>query len=79
MKHRNLAPVLVLTALLTLSAATNASAEECTGNFFLTTQGQVDDMSGCSSVTGDLSIQGAGITNLDGLDGITSVGGALVI
>jgi hypothetical protein len=78
-KHRNLAPVLVLTALLTLSAATNASAEECTGNFFLTTQGQVDDMSGCSSVTGDLSIQGAGITNLDGLDGITSVGGALVI
>jgi hypothetical protein len=76
-KHRNLVSVLVLTALLTLSTATNASAQVC-ASLALTTQAEVDAVS-CSSVTGNLTIQGANITNLDGLGGITSVGGYLFI
>ena len=40
-KHRNLVPVLLLTALLTLSTATNASAQVC-ASLALTTQAQVD-------------------------------------
>ena len=40
-KHRNLAPVLVLTALLTLSTATTASAQVC-ASLTLTSQAQVE-------------------------------------
>ena len=78
-KDRNLAPLLVLTALLTLFIATNASAQVCADSFSLTTQAEVDAMSVCSSVTGDLTIRGANIENLDGLDALTSVGGFLWI
>ncbi len=53
-KHRNLVPALVLTALLTLSAATNASAQAC-ASLMLETQAEVDAVS-CSSVAGYLII-----------------------
>ena len=57
-------------ALLTLSTST-ASAQVC-ASLILTTQAQVDAVN-CSSVTGNILISGSDITNLDGLDGITSV------
>ena len=63
-------------ALLTLSATT-ASAQVCS-SLTLTTQAQVDVVN-CSSVRGDVNISGSDITNLNGLGGITSVGGDLWI
>ena len=47
--HRNLVSALVLTALLTLSTATDASAQVCAGDVFLKTQADVDAFN-CSSV-----------------------------
>jgi len=48
-----------------------------------TTQGQIDNFQsnypGCSSVEGSVSINGPGITNLLGLNVLTSVGGDLII
>jgi len=75
--HRSLVSALILTALLTLATATNASAQVC-ASLTLYTQAQVDAVS-CSSVTGDVYISGSDITNLNGLGGITSVGGNLYI
>jgi hypothetical protein len=69
--------ILALAALLTLFMATTASAQVCSA-LHLTTQAQVDAVS-CSSVTGDVSIGGSDITNLDGLGAVTSVGGDLDI
>jgi hypothetical protein len=63
-------------ALLTLSTTT-ASAQVC-ASLNLTTQAEVDAVS-CSSVTGNVTISGSDITNVDGLGGITLVGGYLEI
>lgn len=53
-------------------------AQTCTGDVTLTTPAEVDAFD-CSVVTGDLTVSGAEITNLDGLSSLTSVGGNLSI
>lgn len=63
-------------ALMTLST-TAAWAQVCP-SLTLTTQAQVDSIS-CNSVTGSVTIDGADIANVDGLGGITSVGGELAV
>jgi len=71
-------PALLLLGLLLLAAAPAAWAQTCTGNITLTTQAQVNAFN-CTTVTGNLTIQGAGITNLNGLSELTTVGGFLRI
>ena len=56
---RKLAPALVLSALLTLFTATNASAQGC-ASLTLTTQAQVDAVS-CRSVQVSLQIVSASV------------------
>ena len=56
-------------------------AQECVGDYNLTTQSEVDNFN-CTSVTGALIITGdytGNITNLDGLSELTSVGGNFII
>ncbi len=51
--------------------------------FFFTTQAQIDnfqsDYPGCTEIIGDVNIDGGGITNLEGLDVLTKIGGYLMI
>ncbi len=51
------------------------------GTINFTTQAQIDAFAtnypGCTEIEGNVVIQGAGITNLNGLSGVTSVGGDL--
>ncbi|NUQ22852.1 MAG: T9SS type A sorting domain-containing protein [Saprospiraceae bacterium] len=56
-------------------------SQGCVGSFTLTTQTQVDAFA-CTSTTGNLIIESAAIDpilNLDGLAGLTHVGGSLII
>ena len=55
-------------------ALPTAQAQDCSGNVTLSTQAEVDAFD-CSTVSGTLRVQGAGITDLDGLSELTSVGG----
>jgi len=69
--------MLVLMLPIALRGQSNCSPNDIT----LLSQADVDAlaMSGCTSVVGDLSIQGANINNLTGLANLTSIGGSLVI
>ncbi len=64
--------------ILILNSSGLLTAQVCSGDITLTTQAQVDAFS-CTSVTGYLIINGSGITNLNGLSGLTSVGDFLGI
>jgi len=50
-------------------------------DIYLTSQAEVDafSVSGCTTVTGNLRISGRGITSIEGLSNLTSVGGGLTI
>ena len=70
---RALLHALCLFAVVVL-VAPSAKAQVCEGDFELETQADVDAFD-CAEVTGGLTIDGNGITNLDGLSSLTSVGG----
>jgi hypothetical protein len=70
--------------LLILGLQGTAPAQNCNpGNITLTSQAAVDNFQNtygpCTDVTGNLTIQGNGITNVDGLADLTSVGGDLLV
>ena len=68
--------------MLPLLVGTNLFGQ-CPTNLPLVSQAQVDSFSmlypTCTEITGDLVIQGSGITNLNGLVNITSITGNLII
>ena len=72
--------IVALCCLATLLAALPniTSAGVCAGDTILTSQAQVDSFT-CSEVTVSLVIIGAGITQVDSLSSLTSVGGNLTI
>ena len=69
--------VLTRSALLLL-AATPVAAQVCEGPITLSSQAEVDAFD-CTEVTSDLTVRGFDIWNLDGLAGLTAVGGYLII
>jgi hypothetical protein len=74
--------LLLITAVLISIAA--ATAQSCLPEgITFSTQEQIDNFQtnypGCTEIEGNVKIQGAGITNLNGLSVITSIGGFLFI
>ncbi|GLR20039.1 T9SS type A sorting domain-containing protein [Portibacter lacus] len=68
-----------LLILLVLGAITKLDAQSCSPGT-ITTQAQIDDLSAnCSMISGDLIIEGAGITDLDPLYSIKSVTGDVIV
>ncbi|WP_460975280.1 immunoglobulin domain-containing protein [Spirosoma knui] len=69
-----------LLALLFLPLLSSIASAQC-DNITLSTQQQVDAFaqSGCTTISGNLTISGPDITNLDGLSSLTSVGGSVYI
>lgn len=67
--------------LLLLSLSINAQCPS--GNLVLTSQAEIDNFStnypSCTSSLYNITVQGSDITNLDGLNAITSIGGDFVI
>jgi len=53
----------------------------CEGDYVLTSQDDVDSFAetGCNIISGNLRIEGPNITDLDGLSGLTSIGGDMLI
>jgi hypothetical protein len=71
----------IYTLLAALVWSAGVYSQGCVGSFTLTTQTQVDAFA-CTSTTGNLIIESAAIDpimNLDGLAGLTHVGGNLII
>ena len=68
-------------ACLSLLNSGLALAADCPeASYTLTTQAEVDNFpADCDTVTGDLRVEGGGITNLNGLASISVVGEALLI
>jgi hypothetical protein len=69
--------LILFLSLLMLNYPASLHAQECVGDYYLTTQTEVDNFN-CTRVTGSLTIIEAitgNITNIDGLYGLTSVGG----
>ncbi len=74
---------LLLIAVMLISFAT-ANAQSCLPEgIIFSTQEQIDnfqsDYPGCTEIEGNVRIQGAGITNLNGLSVLTAIGGSLQI
>jgi hypothetical protein len=56
--------------------------EVCTGNYIIDdidTSGDINALSGCTEITGSLTIKNTTLTNLTGLENITNIGGDLRI
>jgi hypothetical protein len=75
---------IVIIFLLTLTTGLPAFAQTCgAGGITLSTQADIDNFAinypGCTQTLGYVLIEGADITNLNGLSGLTAVGGALII
>ncbi|WP_394830196.1 chitobiase/beta-hexosaminidase C-terminal domain-containing protein [Pendulispora rubella] len=51
----------------------------CKGNFTASTSSQLDALSGCREITGNLTIEGRGIWNLAALGSLERVGGSLTV
>ena len=68
----------LLLALLLLAPPVASTAQTCASNFALTLQAEVDAFD-CTTVTGELRIGGADISNLDGLSELSVIGGRLYI
>ena len=72
-------------SLVAIATLFNISANAACpmGNLTLSTQAQVDafpvNYPGCSNLSVNLTIQGADITNLDGLSGLVTIDGILLI
>ena len=71
-------------AILILLSSFHATAQTCgAGGFTFTTQAQIDafptNNPTCTQVIGNITISGAGITNLNGLAQLTAIGGYLII
>ncbi|MDO8368699.1 MAG: T9SS type A sorting domain-containing protein [Saprospiraceae bacterium] len=70
-------------ALLLLSCCPWLAAQCPLGDVTFSTQGQIDSFQinypGCTDIPGNVTIQGSGITNLDSLIGIATIGGDLMI
>ena len=50
----------------------------CNGDYWVANQAELDAVSECSEITGDLHIESA-LTTLDGLESLTGIGGHLYI
>lgn len=78
----NLSPVFttsILALLVSLLFALPSSLQaQCSGEVVLTSQAQVDAFN-CTTVDGNLTIKGGGISNLNSLSGLTTVTGNLYI
>jgi hypothetical protein len=72
---------LFLAVLFYSFTATMLSAQNCSpADITLNSQAAIDDFQStygtCTTITGNLTIEGNDIVNLDGLQNITSIGGA---
>ncbi len=72
-KQKRKTGLLIMTIAVFFITHSSLTAQ-CSGNVTLSTQAQVDAFS-CTTFTGDLTIQGYGITNLDALSTLTSISG----
>ncbi|MCK6695506.1 MAG: PKD domain-containing protein, partial [Thermoanaerobaculia bacterium] len=76
-------PALSAFKAMTAACLGGACPCSCPDNITFHTQGQVDEFSsrypGCNSIKGNVVIRGCEITSLQGLSGLDSVGGNLVI
>lgn len=56
---------------------------QCPSDINFSTQGQIDsfpiNFPGCTAIPGEVTIRGNGITHLEGLNGLVSIGGDLII
>jgi len=68
----------IMLLLVAFLAFPSLQSQVCTGNVFLNTQAAVDAFN-CTSVTGNFTINGADITDLSPLSGLTSISGYLEI
>jgi hypothetical protein len=73
--------VLLILVLLFINIAANSQSPCLPEGIIFTTQEQIDNFQenypGCTEIMGGVLVESATITNLDGLDGITTIGGYL--
>jgi hypothetical protein len=66
--------------LLTMLTVLNAESQCLPGTFTLSSQLSIDnfvsDNAGCTQIVGSITISGVDITNVIGLNGVTSIGGS---
>ncbi len=80
-KTQQILATIISLIILTFFVGTS-QADVCVEDYnidAIDTGGDIIALSGCTEITGDLKIQSTGLTNLNGLDNLTSVGGDLNI
>jgi hypothetical protein len=82
MKKSQQTLILFFSIIILTFFAGHAYAQVCTASYFIDgidTSGDIAALSGCTEITGSLHISYTALTNLSGLENITSVGGLLYI
>jgi hypothetical protein len=69
----------ILSLIIITFFAVPALSEVCTGDYEILVSDDILALSACTEVTGNLIIRNTALTNLSGLDSLTSVGGYLAI